>query len=291
MLALASAAAFGVSGSFAKSLLEIGWTPGAVVLVRIGGAALVLLVPAVLLLQRAGWPTPPQSRRVVAYGITAVAGAQLCFFSAVQYLSVGVALLLEYTAPVLLIGWQWWRTRRRPAPSVLVGAAVAMAGMVLVLDVLGGLKLHPVGVLWGLGAAVGLCAYFLLSDDSDSIGSIHPLLMTVGGTGVGALAVAAFGLLGLLPMRFVAAPTMLVGTSAPWWLPVLLLVTVSAAFAYLVGIAAVRRLGSSIASLVSLSEVVFAVVFAIVLLDQELSVPQTLGGALVLAGIAIVQRR
>ena len=49
---------------------------------------------------------PPAGRRpaLLAYGVIAVAGAQLCYFSAVQYLSVGVALLLEYLAPVLLIG-------------------------------------------------------------------------------------------------------------------------------------------------------------------------------------------
>ena len=48
----------------------------------------------------------------------AVALAQLCYFSAVQYLSVGVALLLEYLAPVLLIFWHWGRNRRRPAAAL-----------------------------------------------------------------------------------------------------------------------------------------------------------------------------
>ena len=74
---------------------------------RIGGAFLVLLVPCVLLLRRIGLPTRRQSGRMVVYGVVAVALAQLCYFSAVQYLSIGVALLLEYLAPVLLIGYHW----------------------------------------------------------------------------------------------------------------------------------------------------------------------------------------
>ena len=53
---------------------------------------------------------------MVAYGVTAVAGAQLCYFSAVQYVSVGVALLVEYLAPVLLIGWHW-APRRAPTAA------------------------------------------------------------------------------------------------------------------------------------------------------------------------------
>ena len=69
------------------------------------------------------------------------------------------------------------------------------------------------------------------------------------------------------------------------------MITVSAVFAYITGIVAVRRLGSSVASFVSLSEVIFAVVFAAVLLAQHPSAVQLVGGALVLVGIGVVQRR
>ena len=112
--ALISAAGFGLSGSLARSLLDLGWSPAAVVAVRVGGAFLVLLVPCLILLRRTGLPTSRQSARLVAYGVVAVALAQLCYFSAVQYLSISVALLLEYLAPVLLIGYFWLRHRRRP---------------------------------------------------------------------------------------------------------------------------------------------------------------------------------
>ena len=103
-LALTSASSFGLSGSLARSLLEVGWSPAAVVATRVGGAFLILLIPCLFLLRRIGLPTGRQSLRLLAYGVVAVALAQLCFFSAVQYLSVGVALLLEYLAPVMLIG-------------------------------------------------------------------------------------------------------------------------------------------------------------------------------------------
>jgi drug/metabolite transporter (DMT)-like permease len=75
-----------------------------------------------------------------------------------------------------------------------------------------------------------------------------------------------------------------------WWLPVLLLILVSAVLAYPSGIVAVRRLGSSLASFVSLTEVIFAVIFAFLLLGQRPGLTQLLGGGLILAGIALVQR-
>ncbi|HYP45020.1 MAG TPA: EamA family transporter [Propionibacteriaceae bacterium] len=288
--AVLSAASFGLSGALAKSLLEIGWTPGSVVLVRVLGAFMVLLVPCLILLRGVRRPSAPAMRRMVVYGVVAVALAQLCYFNAVSRLSVGVALLLEYLAPVLLIGWHWWRSRRRPARSVFLGAAIAMAGMVLVLDIARGLTLDPVGVLWGLAAAVCLCVYFVLSDHADSGDSVSPLLMTTVGTGVGAAVLAAAGGVGLVSMTVTFGQTALAGFPVAWWVPVTLLVLVTAALAYLTGIAAVRRLGSSIASFVALSEVIFAVVFAAVLLGQQPTLAQLVGGVLMLTGIAIVQR-
>ena len=291
ILALASSAAFGLSGSLARSLLDLGWSPAAVVAIRILGAFAILLLPTLFLLRRIGWPTLRQGGRLVAFGLTAVGGAQLCYFSAVQYVSVGVALLVEYLAPVMLIGWHWARNARRPTRPVLAGAGLSLLGLALVLDVTNGLTINPIGVLWALGAAVGLCAYFVLSDADEGTQPIHPLLLMTAGTGIGGAAVALVGVLGLLPLAVAPGTTALAGAQVPWWLPMLALILVSAVFSYLTGIAAVRRLGSSVASFVALTEVIFAVAFAFVLLGQRPSPVQLVGGALVLAGIALVQRR
>ncbi|HEX8510646.1 MAG TPA: EamA family transporter, partial [Propionibacteriaceae bacterium] len=276
--AVLSAASFGLSGPLAKSLLEIGWTPGAVVLVRVAGAFALLLVPCLVLLRGMARPSAAAVRRMLTYGVVAVALAQLCYFNAVSHLSVGVALLLEYLAPVLLIGWHWWRSKKRPARSVFLGAAIAMGGMVLVLDVARGVTLNPVGVLWGLAAAACLCVFFVLSDDSGSGESIPPMLMTTVGTGVGAAVLVAAGAVGFVPMAFASGRTSLAGLAVAWWVPIALLIVVTAAVAYLMGIAAIRHLGSGIASFVALSEVLFAVVFAALLLGQLPTVAQAVGG-------------
>lgn len=286
-LALTSAAAFGLSGALGKSLLDIGWSPGAVVLFRIGGAALVLLIPGILLLRR--WrPTGRAVRGVTLYGITAVAGAQLCYFSAIQYLSVGVALLIEYSAPVLLIIWSWLRTRQRPPTAVLIGAALAMVGMAFVLNLTGGVAVHPLGVLWALGAAVGLCCYFVLADDQTD--AVPPVLMASAGTVIGTIALALLGLTHVLPMTAGTQDTMLAGSPVPWWVPALALVLITAVLAYLTGIFAVRRLGSSKASFVALTELLFAVGFAIVLVAQVPTWTQLVGGIVMICGIAVVQK-
>ncbi|HLT60195.1 MAG TPA: DMT family transporter [Microlunatus sp.] len=287
-IALFSAMSFGLAGPLAKPLLATGWTPATIVAVRIGGACLVLLLPCLVLLRRYR-PTGRQALRVLGYGTTAMALAQLCYFSAVQYVSVGIAMLLEYLAPVLLIGWHWARTKQRPEPRRFVGAGLAMLGLVFVLDVLSGASVHPVGVLWGLGAALCLCCYFILGDVGAGDAPVPPLLMTTGGTGVGAILILAAGAAGILPMAADTAAVSVSGVQLPWWLPALLLILITSAAAYPTGIIAVRRLGSSIASFVALTEVIFAVVFAALLLADRLSPGQLIGGALVITGIAVVQ--
>jgi drug/metabolite transporter (DMT)-like permease len=270
--------------------LDVGWSPAAVVATRVGGAFLILLIPCLFLRRQIGLPTGRQSLRLLAYGLVAIALAQLCFFSAVQYLSVGVALLLEYLAPVMLIGWHWARSHRRPAWPVLAGAGLSMVGLAFVLDLRGGLSLNPIGVAWGLAAAVCLSAYFLLSEENGTDAPIHPLLLTTAGTGIGAGVLLAASAAGILPLAAAPGAAILAGQAVGWWLPVLLLILVCAVFAYLSGIVAVRRLGSSLASFVSLTEVIFAVIFAFVLLGQRPGLMQLLGGVLILAGIGVVQR-
>ena len=120
--ALASAATFGSSGPFAKSLLVEGWSSGAIVLLRVAGATLVLTVPTILALRGRWQLVRANLLTILAYGAVAVAGCQVAYFYAVQRLDVGVALLLEYLGVVLVVLWVWLRTRRAPSALTGVGA-------------------------------------------------------------------------------------------------------------------------------------------------------------------------
>ena len=120
-LAVLSAATFSTSGTFASALIGAGWSPAAAVTARIAVSALMLTVPALLQL-RGRWPLLRRSAgRVTAYGLVAVAGCQLFYFSAIQRIPVGVALLLEYLGTVLVVGWLWLRHGQRPRRLTVAG--------------------------------------------------------------------------------------------------------------------------------------------------------------------------
>ena len=285
--ALGSAAAFGTSGTLAASLLDAGWTPGAAVTVRVSVAALVLTLPALLQLRGRTSLLVRDRRTLLVYGVAAVAGAQLCYFNAVQHLSVAVALLLEYSGALLVVLWLWLRRGQRPRRLTVAGALLAVAGLALVLEVLSGAELDPVGVLWGLGAAVGLATYFVISAGDED--ALPPLVVAWGGLAVGAGALLLAGAAGVLPMAASTDDVVLLDAQVSWLVPVLGLSVLAAAIAYVAGILAARLLGAKVASFVGLTEVLFAVVFAWVLIGQALGALQLLGGVLVVAGIALVR--
>jgi drug/metabolite transporter (DMT)-like permease len=287
LLAVVSAAAFGTAGVFASALLNAGWSAGAAVTVRMSVAALALAVPAVLQLRGRWSLLRSNAVAVLAFGALAVALPQLAYFNAVSRLSIGVALLLEYSGVLLVVLWVWVRLGQRPSAVTGVGVVVALGGLVLVLDVVGGARIDPVGDGWGLVAAVGLAAYFVLSAHSDN--ALPPLVSAWAGLAVGALVLGAAAILGVLPWRTTTTDVAFAGRPTSWLVPVLGVSLLAAAFAYATGIAAVRRLGSRLSSFVGLSEVLFAVLAAWLALGQRPSAVQLLGGVVVLAGIVLVR--
>jgi drug/metabolite transporter (DMT)-like permease len=287
-LALLAAATFGTSGTFASSLIGAGWSPGAAVLTRLTVAALVLTVPAVIQL-RGRWALLRRNGgSAAAYGVLAVAAPQLFYFNAVARIPVGVALLLEYLGIVLVVGWLWLRHGQRPRRLTVTGGAVAIAGLAMVLNLTGPGHIDPIGVMWALLAAVGLAGFFLLSAGGERE-PLPPIVMAWAGMCVGAAALAAAGWTGVLPMSASTGSVHVLGHQVSWIVPVLGLSLLAAVISYVAGIGAARRLGAKLVSFVSLSEVLFAILFAWLLLGQLPSAMQFLGGAFILGGVALVR--
>jgi drug/metabolite transporter (DMT)-like permease len=287
-LAVLSAATFGTSGTFGASLIHAGWSPAAAVVTRIAVAGLLLTVPALLQL-RGRWALLRRSAgRVAAYGLVAVAGSQLFYFNAIERIPVGVALLLEYLGAVLVVGWLWLRHGQRPRRLTVAGAVTAIAGLVMVLNLTGSARLNPVGVMRALLAAVGLAIYFVLSAATDAE-PLPPIVMAWAGMCVGAAFLAVLGWIGVLPMTATTRNVDLLNHQVSWVVPVLGLSLVAAAIAYVAGIGAARRLGAKLASFIGMAEVLFAVLFAWLLLGQLPSAVQFAGGAFILAGVALVR--
>lgn len=284
--ALLAAAAFGTSGPFAKSLIEAGWTPTLVVFIRMVGASVALLPFAIGPLVRQWQSVRRNVPLVIAYGLLAVGLAQLGYFQAVERLPVGVALLLEFLGVVIVVLVVWFLTRVRPHRLTFLGMALAIGGLVFVLDITGAVRPDLVGVAWGLVAAFGLAGHFILAGRPNPIPSIAFACL---GLGTGAVALGVLGLVQVLPMSAGSGTVTLLGAQTPAWVAFGELILIAAALAYVLAIMGARRLGSTLASFIGLTEVLFAIGFAWLLLGELPRPIQLLGGAFILAGVVAVR--
>lgn len=286
VIAVASALAFSSSGPFVKPLLDGGWSLGAVLVVRMGLAAL-LLSPALI---RAVRRQPGFLRRhgllILAFGLTAVAGCQVFYFAAMQRMPVAVALLIQYIAPVLLVIAVWARTRRAPSKLVIVGSVVAMAGLVLVVDI-SGARFDLLGTLFALCAAVCAAAYFVIAGRAGD--DLPPLALAAGGLLTGTAVMGVLIVTGVLPFAAPAITVSMLGLEVPGILPLLWVGGVATTLGYALGVIAVPLIGSRLASFVGLSEVLFALGFAWLLLGETPAPVQFVGGVLILAGVVLVR--
>ena len=202
-----------------------------------------------------------------------------------------MALLLEYTAPILVVGWLWATTRRRPSILTLAGVASAVAGIMLVLNVFSGAHINLIGVGWALAAAVCAACYFVMSDSVAADGSgLNSITLAAGGLIVAAAAVGMLGVAGVMPLTFTTNDTVIAGLTTSWVVPVIALGVISTAIAYMLGIMGIARLRPRFASLVGLSEVMFAVLAAWVMLGEAITAVQAIGGAVVLVGLALARQ-
>lgn len=279
--------AFGTSGAFVKPLLDAGWSPTAAVTARALTAGLVLL-PFVVMSLRGRWNVLWQARRpVLAMSLVGVAVTQVLYFAAVQRIPVATALLIEFLAPLLLVGFTWAVSRRTPAPVVLAGSVLAVGGLVLVIGpgaIRGG---DLVGLATAFGAAIGCAVYFVIAARPNE--GLPPVALAGAGMLLAVPVLALVGATGLLPFTATFGTVPLLGSTAPWWVPLLVVAIVGTALAYAAGITASGLLGSRLASFVALLEVLSASVFAWLLLGQGLGPWQLIGGLLILAGIAAVR--
>jgi drug/metabolite transporter (DMT)-like permease len=181
----------------------------------------------------------------------------------------------------------WLRRGQRPRRLTIAGTVTAVLGLALVLDLAGAHRIDLIGVLWATGGAIGLAGYFVLSGQDDN--AIPPIAFACGGMTVGALAVLGLGALGAVPLHATRGAVELLGHQVSWIVPILGLALLAGAIGYVSGIAAARRLGPKLAAFVGLTEVVFAVLCAWLVLGELPTGIQLAGGVLILSGVALVR--
>jgi drug/metabolite transporter (DMT)-like permease len=288
-MVLAASAMFAVNGTVSKLVLRAGIEAPQLTLIRAAGALAGLLLLSVLL--RPGVRrlriTVRELPLLIGFGLAGFFLTPMLYFVAISRLPVGIGLLFEYTAPLLVALWARFGQHQRARPRLWVGLAASLAGLACVAEIWGSLSLDGIGVLAGLGAALLLAFYYVLG--ARGVRQRDSLSLTTWAFGAAAVA-------GLLT-RAVTAGT---GGWEPLGersggVPVLLLcgyvVVLGSIAPFLLVAGGLRNLPATSVSILGMAEPVIASAVAWLTLGagEALTSIQIAGGLLVLAGVALAE--
>lgn len=289
------ALAFAINGSVSKAILLSGLDPARVSQLRVTGAFIILLAfvainrPERLRIGRREWPY------LLAYGVLGVSMTQYLYFVALQYLPVGVALLIEFTAPVIVALWFRFVLKEPTRATVWLALTVSLLGLALVAEVWRGFTFDAIGLVAALGAALALSAYYLITDrQMQQPEPRDPISLTMWGFGFAALfwvIVQPWWSFPWSQFAGVSDPTLgsIVGDRPLWALSAWMIVPGTVVPFWLV-VASMRHLRASQASVVGFTEPLLAIIVAWIFLSEALSPLQLIGGALIIGGVILAER-
>lgn len=287
---LAGALLFGLNGVVIKMLMEGTALSGSqITQFRVTGTAIIMGAVMLVINRRALILKRAQVVPIVILGIV-VASLQATYAIAVNMMPVGIALLLEYTAVlfVALIAFFWFKefVKARIWGSI----AMVLVGLAVVAEVWN-TTLDPIGVLWAMGASLSLTAYFVLGERQT--GSMHPMAVGFWTMLVASVFWAMFsGWWEIDPsilLRDIPVTTDPTGTVAPAWVLMIANIVMGTFMSFALSLFAISRLKATRSGIVATSEILFAFLFAFLLLGEALNFIQLIGAAVVLLGIVVAQ--
>lgn len=285
---------FAVNGTVAKLAMQAGLSPTRLVELRSVGSAVILMTVALVVLRGRMRLRGRELAVMAVLGIVGMAFVQWLYLVAISRLPVGLALLIEYTAPLLVALWARFVQHEPVRPRVWWALGACLLGLTLVAQVRPGIELDPIGIAAAAGAAVSLATYYLLGQKL--VARRDPL-----STQAWSLAFAGLFWLALQPLwtfdaailaSGVALPGALASpaTSAvPLWLLVAWIIVLGTVVPYTLVLAGLKIIGAARAGLIGMIEPVGASAAAWLVLNEAMSVVQLAGGAIVLAGVAMAE--
>lgn len=287
---LLAALLFGANGSVTKVVLDSGLSPTQVTQFRTLGTFLIAGV-VLLVVDRSAFRLPWKQVGVMAVlGVVGLALLQVTYAYAIQLLPVGIALLLEYLAVlvVALVAFVFFKESVKARLWVSIGCVIV--GLTIVAQIWAS-HLDPLGVVMALAAAATLAIYFLVGERQ--VTATSPLAVAFWTSGFAALFWAFFSGWWNVDPAIVAKPVSLTGNLAgvivPLGVPLAWLIVMGSFLPFLLSFSALGRLKATAGGIVASSEVIFAFVVAWLWLGETLSALQLVGAAIVLAGIILAQ--
>jgi drug/metabolite transporter (DMT)-like permease len=288
--ALLAALLFGANGSVTKVILSNGFTPAQVTVLRVVGTA-VIAGAILAFCARAAFRVSWRQLAVLAtLGVTGVAILQFAYAVAITLLPVGITLLFEYLAVLLVALVAFFLFKENVKLRLWIAIIFVLLGLALVAEVWDS-TLGPLGVVAALVSAVALTVYFVVGERE--VGKATPMTVLFWTMAFASVFWMLFGDWRQLDPAIFGSSTSLgghlAGISMPFWVLIAWNILLGSFIPYLFSFLALRTLSATAAGIVASAEVVFAFAVAWLWLGESLNLIQIMGGSVVLVGIVLAQ--
>ena len=291
-MALTAAGLWAVNGVISKVIIESGDVPAQrLTEVRTTGAFVILFV--VLALAR---PGSLRVRReelpvLLTFGVLGLALVQWFYFEAISRLDIGVALLIQYVAPILVALWARFVYHEPVRRRIWASLCLSILGVALLVQLWDGLTLDGVGVATAIGSAITFSIYILSAERA--VRRRDPVSLVCYGFLLATIFWAVIQPLWTFPLDRVDDTVSLLGRlddiSLPVWLLMAWMVVLGTIVPFALLAASLRHIPASRAAITAMFEPVAATVFAYAWLGEALTATQLVGGIVVLAAISLAQ--
>lgn len=270
--------------------MQAGVTPEQIVLFRSLATATISGIFLLFTNRSAFKVRPTEWKFLICFGIIGVALMQWAYSNAVRSLPVGIALLIEYTAIIIVPTAAWILFKEKPRKRLWIGVALVLLGL-LVVSRIWNSTLDPVGVLFAFAAAVFLSVYFIMGEKSHlSRDPISTLFYTMLISTVFWMAISPWW---TFDLTIIQQPLDLGGNLSgnllPGWFMILWIGVLGSFMPMMFSYVALGHLSATGVGIISTAETIFAFLFGYLWLDEKIDGLQMIGGLLVLTGIVIAQ--
>jgi len=290
LFALASVLLFGLNASTSKVVMSSGISPEEIVIFRSLATALGAGIALLITNRRAFKVQRHEWRGLILFGIFGVALMQWSYSNAVKNLPIGIALLIEYTAIVIVPLVSLWLFKEKVLPRLWFAIVMVLGGLVVVSRIWDG-GLNPIGIMFAVMAALFLSFYFLMGEHTlkkrDTLSTLFY-----------AMSISALFWLIVTPW-WNFKPEILVGevsltgnfeqVELPLWALLAWIGVFGSFLPMLFSFLALVHLSATSVGVISTGETVTAFFFAWAWLNEKIDGIQALGGVLVIAGIVLAQ--
>jgi drug/metabolite transporter (DMT)-like permease len=293
LLYLGAALLFALNGTVAKTLILGGIDVTHLSQLRATLAFAILLVavaatrPSALRLRRDELPL------LFVYGVLGIALTQVLYFASIERLPIGITLLIEFTAPLLIAVWFRFAWQHPTKPVVWIALVSALIGLAIVAEAWEGMRLDPLGVAFAVAAMLALAVYYVSADVAMRRPEPRdPVSLTMWGMGAATLFWAIVQPPWMFPFEAFGGSMHLFGDAGPQVPAVALttwMVVLGTVVPFSLVVLSMQHLRASQASVVGMTEPIFATAVAWIVLGEALSPIQVAGAAIVLGSVLVAE--